>query len=173
MQVTLFMSISMNGMIGRLDGRGDFFSDICWHGFVQVVRERGGLIFGRSTYEMARHWSSFRRDLVGSPVRGVVLTRSDRQDMEPSWETAASPMAALERLRARSIVSAVVAGGTATNAAFLGEGMVDDITLFVESVLISSGLPLVEAGSADIDCRLVATRTLTDRVARLDYAVVK
>jgi dihydrofolate reductase len=173
MRVTLFMSISMNGMIGRLDGRGDFFSDICWHGFVEVVCESGALIFGRSTYEMARNWSSFRRDLVGSAVRGVVLTRSLDGVMEESWEAAASPPSALERLSAHGVEAAVVAGGTAANAAFLREGLVDEVTLFVESVIIPAGLPLVPPGLADVRCRLVGARTLTDSVARLDFSVTK
>lgn len=171
MGVKLFMSTSLNGLIARPDGSGDFFSDICWHGFVELVRDAGGLIWGRATHDLIRGWSSFKRDLVDSSVRGVVLTGQRNYSVEKSWETAASPRQALRTLADAGIEHAVLAGGTKTNSAFISEGLVDDVTLFVESIIIPSGLPLLEKDMRDLRCRVIDVRRLTERVARLDLSV--
>lgn len=173
MRVTLFMSISVNGMIARPNGRGDFFTDVCWHGFAELAHEKGAVIWGRNTHELVSGWTSFSRDLVGKRTRGVVLTRNAAYPVQPSWEVASSPRAALEQLRERGIEQALVAGGTTVNTAFLREGLIDNVTLFVEAVIIGAGMPLVEPEPLDVSCRFIDMKRLTESVIRLDYTVVE
>lgn len=171
MRVTLFMSISINGIIARPDGRGDFFTDACWHGFVDIVRDKGALIWGRRTHDIGRGWASFKRDLVRQQVRGVVLTRDANYALEPGWEVATSPRTALEQLQAHGLEETLVAGGPTVNTAFAREGLIDNVTVFVESVIIGQGLPLLQPGQFDLPCRLLEITRPAESVVRLDYAV--
>lgn len=49
MKVTLFMPMSLNGLIVRPDYREDFLSRQNWDSFVACARRTGAFIWGRKT----------------------------------------------------------------------------------------------------------------------------
>lgn len=172
MHTTLFDSISVNGMMGRPDGRGDFFTDHCWHGFVQVARATGAMIWGRRTHDVARGLGGALAQLSG--IRGVVLTSRRDYAVEPGWQVAASPREALDRLAAAGASGTLVAGGQTVNTAFLSQGLLDEVMLFVESVLIPRGMPLFAPTDApDVRLELMEVARPTDSVLSLRYRVVR
>ena len=52
--VTLFMSMSVNGMIARPHGSEDFLSNINWQAFVDLAKAAGAVAWGRKTHEKFR-----------------------------------------------------------------------------------------------------------------------
>lgn len=129
MKVTLFESVSVNGMMGRPEGQGDFFSDPCWHGFVAETRATGALIWGRNTHDQLRRWDKGFEQLSG--LHSVVLTSRSGYDPGPGWRTAASPRDALALLEKDGVSETFVAGGQTVNTAFLEEKLLDEIVLYV------------------------------------------
>lgn len=170
MRVILFESISLNGMIGRADGRGDFFTDFCWTGFCEIARRTGAMIWGRTTHDRVRAWEGALSDLDG--VNGVVLTRDTNYSVEPSWTTATSPEAALEALARLGAVETLVVGGQTVNTAFAAAGLLDELVLFIESVAIGHGIPLFASEEMpDLTLHLVDVARPTETVLQLRYEV--
>lgn len=170
LKVTLFMAISVNGLIGRPDGRGDYFTDVNWTGFVELAKRTGALVWGRRTHD---HLRSRSPHAVGEldGVKGIVLTSSRSYRLEPGWQVADSPRAALAALEQQGLRQTLVVGGALVNAAFAREGLIDEVVLFVESVIIGRGLPLLAPEPVDIPLELLAADRLTQTVLRLHYRV--
>lgn len=171
MRVTLFESMSVNGMMGRPGGSGDFFSTYCWTAFVEVAKQTGAMIWGRVTHDAFRGMPGASEQLAG--LNGVVLTK--RRDYAPGhgWQVAGSPREALEVLSRAKCGEALVAGGQTVNTAFLREGLLDELILLVESVVIGRGMPLFAASDADLRLKLVDVTRATDTVVRLHFGVLK
>ena len=123
---------------------------------------------GRKTYEMGRRLGqdSFpgKRNLVfsrrlrrlGGP--GVELVRED-------------PAVVGERLRRGSGKHVWLVGGAELIAAFLDAGQVDELIVHVIPVLIGEGIPLVAPRHRTVPLELLASRSFSDGVVRLRYAV--
>jgi dihydrofolate reductase len=170
--VTLFESISLNGMIGRPDGSGDFFTNYCWTGFCDHARAKGAMVWGRATHDLVRGWENGLADLAG--VKGVVLTTSSTYPVEAGWTRAASPETSIEALKRQGADEMLVVGGQAVNTAFAAAGLLDEIMLFIESVVISPGLPLLAGGEIhNLRLRLLDVSRPTETVLQLRYEVLK
>lgn len=76
-------------------------------------------------------------------------------------------------MQGRGLAAAVVAGGASAYTAFLRASLADHLALFVESVIVGEGMPLLEAMPFDAPCRFMNMKRLTESVVRLDYAIVK
>jgi dihydrofolate reductase len=111
---TLFMSISLNGMIARPDGSEDFFTDINWHAFVDLAQDAGAVAWGRETHEI------FRRQAVADmpDVRGFVLTSNRAFQVEKGWTLATSPEETITLATQADAKELLVVGGAKVNAAF-------------------------------------------------------
>jgi dihydrofolate reductase len=172
MRVTLFESISVNGMIARPDGDTDFFSEYCWSGFAEIAREAGAMIWGRATHDLLRGWAGARKELEGT--RLVVLTRDASYAIEAGWMTAPSPEAATAALERVGCERALVVGGQTVNTAFARAGLLDEVMLFVESVVITPGMPLFSPDAVpDLKLRLREARQGSDSVLVLRYEVLR
>lgn len=171
MRVTLFESISVNGMMGRPSGSGDFFSSYCWTGFVDAAKQTGAMIWGRVTHEAFRGMPGAVEQLAG--VKGVVLTSRRDYVPGPGWQIAGTPREALEVLSKTRTEGTLVVGGQTVNTAFLREGLLDEIILLVESVVIGRGMPVFAASDADLRLSLLDVTRPTDTVLRLRYRVLK
>lgn len=171
MRVTLFESISVNGMMGRPNGVGDFFSPYCWTAFVEVAKQTGAMVWGRVTHDAFRGMAAAVEQLAG--VHGVVLTKRCDYAPGPGWQVAGSPGEALEVLRRAGVGDALVVGGQTVNTAFLREGLLDEVVLLVESVVIGRGMPVFAATDADLRLDLIDVTRATDTVVRLRYRVLK
>ena len=168
MSIILFESVSLNGMIGRPNGVGDFFTNYCWTGFVDIARETGAMIWGRTTHD---GFGAAMRD-AAPELRGVVLTRNRDYEPGPNWSIAESPEAAVRLLHAEGVEHALVVGGQSVNTAFAKAGLLDEIMLFVEAVTVSTGMPLFSGELPDMRLRLLDVARPTDTVLRLHYSVL-
>jgi dihydrofolate reductase len=102
------------------------------------------------------------------------MTRDTSYQVEPGWRTAASPAEAIELLQQAGVERTLVVGGQTVNTAFARAGLLDEVMLFVESVLIGSGMPLFAATDMpDLKLRLVNLSRPTDTVLQLRYEVAR
>ncbi|MFI6901745.1 dihydrofolate reductase family protein [Nonomuraea sp. NPDC050394] len=149
MRTILYASITPDGRLHRAEG-GHRIPPAILMDFLAGAREAGNLIMGRGTFSLM----AGPQELAGLDV--VVLSRR-RQDLEGA-HVAASPAEALRHLEARGHGTALLSGGAATYAAFLKEGLVDEVRL---NLLPSDGAPV----------RLLRARNLSDGTLQVAAAV--
>lgn len=167
--VTLFMSMSVNGMIARPHGSEDFLSNINWQAFVDVAKAAGAVAWGRKTHE------KFRRVAVADipGVRGFVLTSNRAFQDESGWQVATSPEETVAMAAQAGVRELLVVGGASVNAAFAQQRLVDRVVLNIESVLIGQGIPLFASGVFDLQLHLREIRTLSPTVRQMHYDVLR
>lgn len=149
MRTILYASITPDGRLHRAEGGHRIPSAILMD-FLTTAREAGNLIMGRGTFSLM----AGPQELAGVEI--VVLSRQ-RQDIEGA-HVAASPAEALHHLEALGHGTALLAGGAATYAAFLKEGLVDEVRL---NLMPSDGEAV----------RLLRTRNLSDGTLQVAAAV--
>ncbi|MFE0153912.1 dihydrofolate reductase family protein [Nonomuraea sp. NPDC059007] len=149
MRTILYASITPDGSLHRAEC-GHRIPPAILKDFLDGAREAGNLIMGRGTFALM----SAPPELAGVDI--VVLSRR-RQDIEGA-HVAASPAEALRHLEALGHGTALLSGGAATYAAFLEEGLVDEVRL---NLLPSDGEPV----------RLLRTRNLSDGTLQVAAAV--
>ena len=54
MKTTLFMAMSLNGIIAKEDGNEDFLSHKNWETFSELVNTFGNFVVGRKTHEAVK-----------------------------------------------------------------------------------------------------------------------
>ncbi len=168
MTVKLYMAMSANGMIARADDATDFVTPTEWASYSAAVGPAGNLIVGRRTYEVMTLQEEFA-ELVD--VRVVVVTSKNVSMMSERHTVARSPREALAIFPSDAVV--IVAGGGLLNASFMAEGLVDEISLDIEPVVFTNGIPLFRAASFQADLELIDQKLLSPHEIQLHYRVIK
>lgn len=172
MKITLYMAMSVNGMIARKNGEEDFLSHKNWEKFVSLANEHKNFVVGRKTYEAVKRWGedySFD-DLVG--IEKVVISKNTSQKLDEGYTLADSPKDAIAKLSKKGFENILVTGGATINSSFAKEKLLDEIILNIEPVFIEQGIPLFSENSFDIRLELVDTEKNGDRLT-LHYKVLK
>jgi dihydrofolate reductase len=169
MKVTLWMAMSVNGFIARENQSEDFLTSPLWQMFLELVRAADVVIWGRSTHEL--FVDSVRREIPD--VRGLVLTRDEKLPVPQSWFRAASPAAVLETLAAHGLTRPLLAGGSKTNQSFACAGLIDEVVLALEPVIIGRGIPLVGPETPDLRLELLDIDRSRKQKIKLIFRVLK
>lgn len=168
MKVELCAVISLDGYIARVDRGMDWTSreDKAWFG--QHARDVGAIITGKTTYDE-------RKSIGFMPVasRGV-LTHHPDADPPPNTFFAGSPQAILTTMEQRGAELVILAGGGKTNTAFAQAGLIDEMYLDVEPVILGDGIPLFPSLQSELRLRLIDSRRLnTQGTTLFHYEVIK
>jgi dihydrofolate reductase len=177
MKVVLAMAMSLNGMIALEDGTEPFLSVAGGELNTKLIREAGGLIWGRHTYEnvIMRYNGVDEMDLgpLLKDIPKVVVSRDPSYKVNGDYMLAASPQAAINLLGSKGLREAAVVGGSKLNAAFLAAGLVDELAVIVEPVLVGKGLPLFASSDIEIRAKLLSVEQVNDGELLLKYKVIK
>lgn len=172
MKVTLYMAMSVNGMIARKDGSEDFLSNENWKTFVSLAEEHGNFIVGRKTYDAVKAWDEdFGFDDL-LDIEKIIVSSDPGQKLDVGYTPALSPQDALETLSKRGLKNALVTGGSALNSSFAEDGLLDEIILNVDPVFIGSGKNVFADADFDLEATLVSSKT-TNGILTLKYKVRK
>lgn len=133
--------------------------------FVAATTAAGVVVFGRTTYE------TINRALPGRLT--IVLSRHAPTTPPPAgveyWS--GRPAELLAELERRGYTTVVVAGGAATNSAFLGEQLVDELWLTIEPLVFGAGLS-VAATPLSIPLQLLSCEKINDNTLQLKYRLL-
>ena len=131
MKVTLYLAMSVNGIIARKNGEEDFLSHENWEKFISLAKEYRNFIIGRKTYEAVKNWGEDYNfdDLVG--VEKVVISQNILNNLDKGYTLANSPKDAIDKLSQKGFENILVTGGATINSVFAKE------KLFFESFLQS------------------------------------
>ena len=168
MKTTLFLSISIDGLIADRDGI-PLFPDGAWEDWCALVNEAGNVIAGRSSYEQLKD-----DDMASMlhPAHKIVLSSRAIDPGDSSWQHARSPAEALAMLEDKGVEEAIIGGGRAVAHSFMRAHLVDYIVLDLQPVAFGVGTP-VFGDAIDIPrLKLLDSRPLNDDALRLRYQVI-
>ena len=171
MKVTLFMAISLNGIIATLDNQEEFLSHANWDEFVKVVQKCGCLIWGRKTYELVRKWDKSYLDPFKNIVK-VIISRDRDLKLDPGFVLADSPQSGLKLLKDKGFKEVILTGGSTNNSAFAKLNLIDEVTLNIEGVIVGKGIPLFNPEEFELKLQLKTVKKVTENILQLHYKVV-
>ena len=168
MKTTLFLSVSIDGLIADKNGI-PFFPEGAWEDWCSLVNDADNVIAGRSSYEQLKN------DEMASllhPTHKIVLSSRDIEPADSSWQQAGSPSEALEILENRGIDEAIIGGGRTVAHAFMREHLVDYIVIDLQPVAFGEGTPVFGGAIDPTRLKLLDSRPLNDDAIRLRYQVL-
>ena len=169
MKTTLFLSVSIDGLIANDDGI-PMFPEHAWPDWCALVNETGNVIAGRSSVEQLKD------DPMGEalhPEHRIVLSSRDLDFTDAGWQAAKTPEAALEILRVAGVEEALIGGGRAVAHAFMQAGLVDEIVIDLQPMAFGSGVPVFGDALPPTPLKLVSSEALNDDAIRLRYQVLR
>lgn len=173
MKTTLYMATSVNGYIADKDGNEDFLSHENWEMLCKLAGETGNIIWGRTTYEAVAKWDKgkYLEDLVN--VEKIIISSDKSLELNNGYTLASSPQDALDKISTKKFKTALVSGGSQTNAAFAKLGLLDEIVLNIEPVVIGHGIPLFSADTFELQLELTSSTQNKNGIITLKYVVKK
>lgn len=172
----VFIATSLDGFIARLNG------DVNWlmerddpsedHGYGDFIADIDLIVMGRGTYEKVL-------DLGPWPYDRPVLVMSAKLSETPVPDalvgkvnfTSAQPIELMAELASQDVRRVYVDGGKVVQA-FLREGLISDLVITVAPVLLGQGRPLFGAMEADVDLKLVSSRSFPSGLVQSTYKVI-
>lgn len=130
--------------------------------FKQIIEDHDVMILGRKTYEQVQ--PKARPGLLR-----VVVTHNPQASIDTVLNgmlefTDAPPEVIVSQLVERGYKKVLIAGGGEVNRLFLEAGLVDELIVTIEPVLLLAGVGLVSDGpSGKIPARLIESRQLNGR----------
>ncbi|RDS81409.1 dihydrofolate reductase family protein [Dyella psychrodurans] len=172
MKASVFVGVSVDGFMARLDGALDFLPPGGGepHGYDDFMATVDALVIGRNTYEVVLGFEAWpyadkpvfvlSTHALPSPPAGAVLEHLSGTPKEIAF-----------LLAARGFRHVYVDGGI-TIQGFLREGLIQRLVITRVPVLIGTGIPLFGATLQDIALKHVATRSYASGLVQSQYEVV-
>lgn len=172
MKVTLFMAISLNGLVARKNNEEDFLSHDNWNTFVELAKSTGCMIWGRKTQEVVETWEGEYLNEIND-IKKVVVSSNPNLKLGENYIQASSPVDSLNKLEIEGFKDVILTGGSQLNSSFATEGLIDEIKLNIEPVVVGKGISLFHANDFDLKLKLLTTKQITDQIIQVHYSVKK
>jgi dihydrofolate reductase len=172
MQASVFVGVSVDGFMARLDGALDFLPAGGGepHGYDQFMASVDALVIGRGTYETVLGFDAWpygdkpvfvlSTHALPAPPAGAVFEH-----------LRGTPAEIVAQLGARGFKHAYIDGGV-TIQGFLREGLIQRLIVTRVPVLIGSGIPLFGPVPGDIALTHVATRAYASGLVQSEYEIM-
>ncbi|MFC5819438.1 dihydrofolate reductase family protein [Nonomuraea harbinensis] len=178
----LHINVSIDGYIADLDGDIDWrFADEEFQAHLDTMLESiDGMVFGRTAFEqLAGYWPTAGDEVSATQRRRMhelpkyVMSRTLRDtEWHNSHLLGDDPATALNDLKRQDGQDlALFAGGQAATAA-IGLGVLDQLRLLVNPVILGSGTRLFDGTYPKKDLRLVGTRKFASGALLSTYDLV-
>ncbi len=168
MKTTLFLSVSVDGMIADKQGI-PMFPESAWEDWCALVNDTGNVIAGRTSFEQVNN-----PEMAAAlhPQHKIVLSSKDLDLTGTGWQQAKSPEDALDVLKKLEVEEAIIGGGRAVAHAFMSKGLVDQIILDLHPVVFGKGTPMFGDSVNMPALKLQESIALNENTIRLRYEVV-
>jgi len=178
-KVISFMLASADGFFEDSEGGLDWFNvsgDFMEYSLSQL-RDFGLLAFGRNTYEhMVGYWPTPEAKQADPEVAGlmnslpkVVFSNSlEKADWDGTTVVRDAPTQAIQQLAERAD-KAVAIFGVSLTASLLPSGVIDELRVMVNPVLLGQGRPLFPSLSSRVSLELVRTTAFESSNVLLCY----
>lgn len=168
MKVILYMDITVNGMIGKIDGKSDFTSEEDGISFNETCQKIGTVISGRKTYEVL--YPDFMPLKQGTHY---VLTHDiTKISNNPTVKfTNKPPEELLIEIEKSGNKEVCLIGGQQTISQFMQKGLIDEIYLDIEPLIFGQGMSLFAPSDFETKLELLETKNLSPQTVQLHYKV--
>jgi len=170
-RLSYHVAITVDGFIARNDDSYDCFLNDGPHvaDFFSTIQQYGSVLMGRRTYEGGLKLG------VSNPypwLQTVVFSRSLRPDLEPKVEiTAHDPLVRVQALKAESGKGIWLCGGAQLASQLLGAGLVDELVVKLNPVLLGQGISLAATLPHHLPLTLRTSKIYENGVVLLRYDV--
>lgn len=163
-------AVTLDGQVATADGNSDWPTDASGELFHELIRKCRAVIVGHTSYKQYKG-SVF-------PVKGATtfVWTHEPEAGEPSEGVeyiSGRPADVLTALEKRGLTECVLAGGTATNNAFMEAGLIDEITADIHPLLLGKGMGALTLENFEAKLELLETKSIGDGVVRNHYRVLK
>jgi len=172
MKVILMMATSLNGIIATSDDKEDFLSHENWNQFVKRAQKSGCLIWGRKTYELVRNWGEEYLKSIES-ITKIIISSNPHLKLDESFTLAESPQKALVILINRGFKEVILTGGSTNNSSFAKLGLIDEVLIDLNSVIIGKGISLFNPEEFELKLELIKNTKINKDIVELHYKVIK
>jgi len=168
----MYMAISANGFIATDNGDEDFLSHENWQKFCELANKYKNFVVGRKTYEAVKNWEDGYGfdDLT---VEKIVVSQDASYNIDKAYILASSPQDALARLKEKGLREVLLVGGSSLNTAFAKEGLLNEIILNIEPVVIGKGIPLFSSDNFELPTELISVEKSATGIITIHYKVKK
>lgn len=172
MKASVFVGVSVDGFMARLDGSLDFLPAGGGepHGYDEFMSTVDALVIGRKTYETVLGFGGWAYG-----EKPVFVLSSHELAPPPAGAIArhmqGEPRDIVAALGAQGIGHIYVDGGV-TIQGFLRAGLIQRLIITRVPVLIGTGTPLFAATGHDIRLKHVATRAYASGLVQTEYEVL-
>ena len=175
MKITLSMAISVNGIIATDNSQEDFLSHENWISWFATIKETDALIISRKTFETIKEWGGEYLADLQSLSTVMIVTHQDRYKVETgeNFIIAHSPKEAINILIKKQYSSATLTAGSELNGEFVKQGLIDNIILNIEPVMVGKGIPLFQPTDFLVRLELIEMKPSLGKTIQLRYKVVK
>ncbi len=174
MKTSVFVGVSVDGFIARVNGALDFLDagGDEPHGYEEYIATVDIIVMGRKTFETVLGFGSwpFKKPVVVLSSRPLDLSTVTGRGARVE-QMAGSPADVVAALSNRGIQHVYLDGGL-TIQGFLRAGLVTRLIVTRVPVLIGSGIPLFGTLLKDVLLRHVATKTFGGGLVQTEYEVV-
>ncbi|ADO76027.1 dihydrofolate reductase family protein [Stigmatella aurantiaca] len=170
-KLTYHVATTADGFIARADGSWDFFPTEGGHipEFVAAMNSYGAVLMGRKTYEVGLKVG------VADPyphLDSYVFSRTLKESPSPRVKLVSGDAAAVVRtLKAREGRDLWLCGGGELASVLFAEGLIDEVLLKLNPVLLGSGTPLLTHLKDPTRLELLSTKVYRGGVVLLHYSV--
>ncbi len=169
MKKTLFLSVSIDGLIADKDGI-PLFPEGAWQDWCSLVNETDNVIAGRSSFEQLKNDEMAS---VLNPKHKIVLSSRDIDIADSGWQHAKTPSEALGTLKSAGVKEAIIGGGRAVAHSFMRDKLVYYIVIDLQPVVFGKGTPVFGDILDLTQLRLLDSRPLNENALRLRYQVLR
>ncbi|QIQ06397.1 dihydrofolate reductase family protein [Streptomyces liangshanensis] len=154
---------------------GPYFDDDMAAAVDARMASSDALLLGRTTYEgFAEAWPAMPDEPGAAHMNGVakyvVSTTLEKAAWNNSTIIAGNVAKEIAALKEQDGGDITVMGSATLVRWLLGEGLVDEIELLVDPLIVGHGKRLFEPGTGPLPLRLVSSRTFATGVLHLVYA---
>ena len=165
------MGMSANGYIAKADGNSEWTSGEDLKGFYEQSKKAGNIIMGKNTYLAALQYGYF-------PFPDSLNVVVSHEQIENKWGNNVlvinkSPKEILAMLEQKGFTMAFLAGGGQLNASFAKEGLIDEIYLDVEPLILGQGIKIFADSDFEFWLELLDFKKLNSNTIQLHYKVIK
>lgn len=172
MNTILYMAMTVNGKIAGSNDDTSWTSKEDWDGFRAMCKKTGNAVIGHRTYDMVKKEGTQLGDILT-----VVLTHDPaliNKQLPHTIFTDKHPRDVLAIIQEKGYKEALVCGGGILNSAFLKEGLIDEIYIDIEPLILGRGIPLFADDDFAPRLKLLDVKTLTNhQTIQLHYKVLK
>jgi dihydrofolate reductase len=170
MKLTLYVAISIDGLISKGSDDTEWVSKTDWAQFYKYIKSSDAVIMGRRTMDQF--------DANDFPIKGptnIVLTNNPllRKETKNLIIMSGTPLDVVSKAKAKGFKKLLLIGGAQTNREFIKANLIDEIVVSMHPLAIGNGLQLFGSEPLDVKLKPISTKLIKNELVQIVYKVIK